>query len=124
MSESPKKLAFFTAILGLGSSLFFAVLAERQIIVLRVLLGLLVGLLWGTATFFRWTKTKSTSLIVSWYIVIGILVLATGPLVRGPETSCTATGYGLAQWVEMQIWERRHKKPITWQNSSVKEQVP
>jgi hypothetical protein len=106
MSESPKRLAFFTAMLGLGSSLLFAALAERRVIVLGVLLGLLVGLLWGTAAFFRWTRTKSTRPIVSGYI--------TGPLVRGPETSCVATGYGLAQWVEMQIWERHHKKAITW----------
>jgi len=122
MSESTKRHAFFTAILGLGSSLLFAALAERRVTVLGVLLSLSVGLLWGTATFFRWTRTKSTSLIVSWYIVIGILVLATGPLVRGPETACAAGGYGLAQWIEMQIWERRHKKPITWQDSNAKEQ--
>jgi hypothetical protein len=114
MSESPKRLAFFTAMLGLGSSLLFAALAERRVIVLGVLLGLLVGLLWGTAAFFRWTRTKSTRPIVSGYIVLGFLILATGPLVRGPETSCVATGYGLAQWVEMQIWERHHKKAITW----------
>ena len=106
---------------GLGGALLQAVLHEGYTTGLGVLVGLFIGVLWGTGVFARWTRRKSASLILSWYIVIGLLGLATGPLVRGPEILCTAAGYGLAQWIAMQIWEYRHKKPIVWEDSSTHE---
>lgn len=116
MFKSPKRIALITVIFGLGGALVEAVLRESRVTGLGVLVGLLVGVLWGTGVFVRWTRRKSASLILSWYIVVFLLALATAPFLRGPEILCAAGGYGLAQLIQMQIWEHRHKKPIIWED--------
>jgi hypothetical protein len=121
MFKSPKRGALYTCVAGFGLGILLAFLADHRGVNLRILPALFAGLILGMVLFVSWQRKQSKTLLICGYLVIWFLSAIATALGRGLEAMCVAGAFGLAQWVEIQIWERRHKGTITWQGAKVGE---
>jgi carbon starvation protein CstA len=124
MFDTPKRTALFTVLAALVMGILFATVTRRQSIALSIVLGFLIGTVWGAGVFAWWRRKESRgkSFSLGWFLISYLVMALGGPVGLPLEASFGAAGYGLALWVGMQLWERRRKKPLSWSDLNPKQE--